>query len=150
MIPTKTVELAGASAIAAAAAMFNPAAGSEQLIVLFKNNELITRNTILADLTLAAFEGYGAIECAAGAPQVAINPVTGAFEVRLREPAGGFEWIAGGEDLPETIYGFAVLNNAGTLLIAAQNFDTPIVLNAANQVIDVPQPKVSLQINYMT
>jgi hypothetical protein len=130
---------------ASAATTFNPATGSEQLIVLFKNNPTITVDTVLADLVLADFGGYAAIECGAGAPGVYMDPATGQWEIRPVEPAGGFEWVVDADDnLPQSIYGFALLNNAGTTLVAAEKFDAPKVLTAQNQVVDVPQPKLKL------
>jgi len=130
---------AAATAIAAAVP-FNPAAGDEWTVQLFKNNYTPNAQSIIDDFEAANFDGYAGVNCAAGAPGKYLNPVTGAWEIRPKEPAGGFEFkTTGVTNLPQTIYG-AFMTGPADEVYAAVRFETPIVLTAANQVIDVPQP----------
>lgn len=130
-----------AQGIAALVDPFHPAPGSENYVILFKNNVVIGPDTVMADLTEPTFDDYTAIACAAGAAAAAVDPISNAWEIRPPEPNGGFSWIVGGDtDLPQTIYGWALVNHAKTALIAAENFAAPLQLTAQDQVVDVPQP----------
>jgi len=130
-----------------ASADFTPGAGDESTIALFINNITPNRNSVVEDLDLATFAGSTPKACAAGAAGKAINPVTGQWEIRPKEPAGGFEFITTDTaNLPQTVYGAVLLNGDGELQ-AWELFDMPIVLNAANQRVDVAQPKLVLPLD---
>ena len=131
--------------------LFNPEAGSENKIALFINNVNIGPGTLLDDLELATFTGSTPKACGAGAAEVATNPITGELQIRPKEPAGGFQFVAtNGDNLPQTVYGFALLTNDLGDYIAGQNFTTPIPITASNQVVDVPQPTLVLAIPPLT
>lgn len=147
MIATNAMQAASVDAIIAGA-VFNGPAGDEFKIMLFKNNVTVSPATVIGDLEAADFGGATPKTCGAGECTSAIDPVTGERQIRVLEPAGGFEFTVDSSDnLPQTIHGFAMTNEAGTELIAAENFTTPIPLAEIGHVVDVPQPKLSLPAN---
>jgi len=128
---------------------WNPGTGDEAKVILFQNNVTLTKDTVIADLTPATFGGYAAKVLGAGDPTSGINPATGQWELRMREPVGGIEFTTSGtSNLPQTIYGYAIVSEDGTELFASKKFDTPITLTANQQVIDVPQPKITFSVNF--
>lgn len=136
-------DIAVSDAIVAEGGPFSPEAGSEQKIRLIKEPFTLDKGLVIGDLTFADFTGSTAKACGAGEAQAGINPLTGQRMIRLREPAGGFEWfVTGTPNLPQTIYGYAVTNNAGDALVAVALLDDPVTLTAEGQVIDIPQPIV--------
>lgn len=148
--PTGAVKDTAVSAIAEAEMAFNPAAGSELTIAPVKNNVTFGDNTLFADIELADFTGADPIECGAGTPDSLINPINGRRQLRLVEPAGGFQWQTDDDaNLPQTIYGYALLNNAGDSLKGYLELETPIELTARKQVIDCAQPIFEFPNNFM-
>lgn len=129
-------------------ALFTPDAGDEPKIMLFKNNLTPNRTTVFADLVEADFTGYARKACGAGAASGLKNPVTGCWEIRPKEPLGGFEFnTTGTGELPQTIYGYALVASDEDVIFAIGTFETPILLNEVLQVIDVPQPILSFPLN---
>jgi len=111
-------------------------------------NELIVRliaapfsedeNLVVGDLTFATFTGSTALEVAVDDQQVAVDPVTSQQVVTLVEPLGGWRWeTTDAVNLPETIYGAALLTSASAALLALHTLPTPIGLTAAGQEINL-------------
>lgn len=95
------------------------------LIRLFQNDYEPGSSTVLADLTVATFTGYaevdsttwgGAFQNADGDAQV-IPPVIATF-------------TATGSTIGNTVYGFYVVDAAGTALLWAERFDAPVGFNS--------------------
>jgi len=94
----------------------------------------------VADFTEAAFVGSTALGAGVGPQQAFSDPVTGDRIVQLLEPAGGWHWDCTSlTGLPETIYGYYVTDNGNTDLYGSARFDTPLVINAIGQAVDIPQ-----------
>lgn len=94
----------------------------------------------LGDLTEATFTGATALHAASAATQVFKDPANGNQIMQVREPAGGWHWVTtDAVNLPQTIYGYYLTTGDGDPLIAAALFDTPIVLSATGQAIDIGQ-----------
>jgi hypothetical protein len=124
--------------LAADATTLNPAAGDELEMVLLMADFAPAPNLVIGDLTLATFDGSGALSCAAGAPFVATDPLTGEKVITPREAAGGWRWeTTGVTNLPQTIYGAALVSDDQATLFGVDHFDTPIVLTAADQEINL-------------
>lgn len=93
---------------------------------------------VLSDLTLATFTGNAAKVAGAVVPVFYSDPSTGDYIGLLVEPAGGWKWTpSDGVNLPQTIYGYACLNNAKDTLLATQLFDPPLLITAPGQLITI-------------
>jgi hypothetical protein len=106
----------------------------------FTPSPSLTWADISADV--ATFDGYLEIDSEVGAQLQSINALTGASQVTLKLPAGGWRWeTTGTGDLPQAIWGFAVTDNGDTVIIGTELFAEPITLTAINQevLIDVIQ-----------
>lgn len=100
---------------------------------------------VLADLTLADFDGYAALHAASAATQVFKDPATGENIIQVREPAGGWHWATTGvTNLPQTIHGFALLDPTGATVYGAELLDAPVVLTASGQGVDIPEARFRL------
>jgi len=91
---------------------------------------------VAADLTLGSTTGLIPIVGLVGTQLESVDPVTGELIVQLKPAAGGWYWETPvGFTGPITVYGFAVLNNALTVLYATETLPEPILLNTENQSI---------------
>lgn len=115
-------------------------AANENIIALVKAAFNPSEDTIAADLTLADFDGSTPLDCALGTQPSGLDPNTNDVIISLEPAAGTFRFeTTGVTNLPQTIYGFALLNAAGTTLWACEAFDDPITLTAVNQVIELEE-----------
>jgi len=91
------------------------------------------------DLTFADFDGSTALEVVAAADMaVGFDPLTGEQVITINEPAGGWRWeVTGLTNLPQTVYGFALLTAASAAVIGVQALDTPIPLTEVGQEINL-------------
>jgi len=113
--------------------------GVAKMVALFQNDLEPTPETLLADLTLANFDGYAALAMEESIANSGTNPLTGNHIVTVKEPVGGIQFETSGvTNLPQTIYGCALLNDTETAIVGIQRFETPIVLTEANQIINIP------------
>jgi hypothetical protein len=102
----------------------------------------------IGDLTFADFDGSTPIEVELGTQPEGIAPGTTDSIITISPPAGGWRWETTGlTNLPQTIYGFALVNNGSTVLFGSQAFSTPIDLNAINQVIQLDSVTFTLAAN---
>jgi hypothetical protein len=96
-------------------------------------------NLLFADLSLSATAGLVPLAGVAGAQFESVDPVTGELIVEIKPPAGGFRWETQvGFTGPETIYGFALIDNGAANLWGTQSLPDPIVLTAPNESIIAP------------
>jgi len=133
VIPSKFTRLTIGASLAAHTVVF-PVAGSE--IMLFVNNITPTENTVIGDLTEATFDGYARLDAEAPPMASALDPTTGDQRVTVNEPAGGWRWETSGlTDLPQTIYGFALIS--GGVLRGIEMLPVPLVLEEADQEVNL-------------
>jgi len=124
--------------LAADAATLAPAAGDENKLALVKTAFVPAETLLIGDVTLADFDGSTPLLVEDGTQPTALDPFTNDSIIDLLPPAGGFRWeTTGVTNLPQTIFGYVLMNEAGTTLLASALFDTPIELTAINQRIDV-------------
>lgn len=118
------------------------------IIAPFTPNENLT----IAGLTLANANGLVPIACATGSQEVALDPVTQAQVITIKPGAGsGFRWVSSGTiTSPITVYGFALTDNAGAVLLGVQALPTPVVINAAGYQIDVDPVKTTFVLQPMS
>jgi len=116
--------------------LMNPA--SPNLLKLVNAPFTPTGSLVYADLSWATFDGSDPIANASGAPNVVFDPDTGQWGLVMKEPAGGFTWIVGDAGgLPETIYGYALVNSDEDTLLASALLPSPIVLTATGQFVQL-------------
>lgn len=100
---------------------------------------------------VADFDGYAAINSVVGAQLQSINPLTGASQITLKLPAGGWRWETTGlTNLPQEIWGFVVTDNADADIMGSELLPEPITLTAINEEIVVPTIKFSTLPGTMT
>lgn len=87
-----------------------------------------------AGITTADFDGYADMEKDAGAPNVYLDPGTGDYLIEIPPPAGGWTFeTTGATNLPQTIFGWVLLDNAGTTVYDSQLISPQPVLTASGQ-----------------
>jgi len=149
MVPTLALREKAMQLLAADTATLAPAANAKK-IALVKVDFPPAETLVFADLDLADFDGSTPLDLGLGTQAEGLNPGTTDAVIDLKLPAGGLRWETTGlTNLPQTIYGWALLDNAGTLLMASGIFEDPITLTAVNERVDVTQAKITQQANSM-
>jgi len=124
--------------LAADAATLAQAADPNHVVLLM---EPVTpsEGLVMADVTPADFTGSTPIEVELGAQGEGLDANTDDGIISILPPVGGWRWeTTGTTNLPQTIYGFALTNEAETTLYGAEALETPIVLTGVNQVVQLP------------
>ncbi len=89
--------------------------------MLFVNEPVINKATVLADLTEPVYSGYG------NTTPTFTGPVRdGELKTALQSDLQIFQLDPGDDE--ENINGYALLDSAGTHLLAVERFDTPVGL----------------------
>lgn len=92
----------------------------------------------VADVDLADFDGSSPKLCDAGALPESLDPQNGDVLLDVRPDAGGFLFeVTGTSNLPQTIYGWAILNNDLSVLYGSEMLAAPITLTAVNQSLEI-------------
>lgn len=125
-------------------ATFNKTGGELNKLMLVKAPFTPGEGLTIGALTEATFAGYAAIECESGGAPQSIDPATGDSLLTIEGAGASFLWeTTSGSGLPETIYGYALVNNAKDALLGADLLPGgPIVLSAVNQSIRVLLPQM--------
>lgn len=140
MVPTRALREKAMQLLAADAATLAPAANANK-IALVKAAFVPAETLVFADLDLADFDGSTPILGNTGAQPEGLDPATNDSLVDITPPVTGYRFeTTGVTNLPQTIYGFALVNNAADTLLASGLFDAPIELTAINQRVDVVNP----------
>ncbi len=112
--------------------------GEAKKVILFKNDFDPGVATLLGDLTLADFDGYAAKNLAEGVGLVGVDPLSLNREVVVKQAAGGLIWtLSGVTNLPQTIFGFAIVNKDADTLYAAERFENPLELIDGSEIVTV-------------
>lgn len=94
---------------------------------------------VVGDLTLATFDGSTPLAAGVGTQPEGLDPNTADAIITIKSPVGGWRWeTTGVTNLPQTIFGYALLNDDGTVLLGADTLPDTITLTAVNQVIQLP------------
>jgi len=127
VFPT-TLSVSSLTALVAA----GPPAGllNGAVIELFQNDIVPSPSTLLADYTLADYDGYAAEAITWGAVSISDDGDPEVIGI-----AGEFRPT--GATTPNAIYGCLILSGAGALLAAARFDDAPLPMNAVTDVIIV-------------
>jgi hypothetical protein len=101
-----------------------------------------------AGLTYADFDGSTPIVCGTGTQPVGIDPATQDQKITIKAPAGGFRWETSGiTNLPQTIYGYALVDNADAVLLAMALLPTPLLLTEIGDEINLGAPELTIVTN---
>jgi len=137
MIPVKSLRLQLGELLAADATTLAPAANGNK-IALINAAFVADENAVIGGLSFADFDGSAPKVCGTGDQQAGIEPATQDQLITMLEPAGGFRWeTTGVTNLPQTIYGFALTDNAGAVLLGVEQLDAPVTLTALGQEINL-------------
>lgn len=138
MVPTQVMLTAAARAIATdtttlAAALFLK-------VYLVKAPFTPGGNLVVGDLTPADFAGSTAIANTSAVMLLYLDPATGEWIIEVPPPVGGWHWqtTSGVTNLPQTIYGWACVDNTSAILYGSDLLPSPLLLNANAQGVDVP------------
>jgi hypothetical protein len=136
MLPMIALRLALGNLLAADVALLAPVAANK--IALVNANFALTENLLLGALSFATFTGSAPLAGAAGAQGVGTDPITGDQLITILAPAGGWRFVCtGAPALPETIYGYALTDSAGAVLLGAALLITPITIRNVGDEIDL-------------
>jgi hypothetical protein len=90
--------------------------------------------TAVGSITEADFDGYAPLEKDAAAPNVYTDPATGDFIIEIPPPAGGFSFeTTGVTNLPQTIFGWLLTDNAEAVVYDSQLMSPQPLLTASGQ-----------------
>lgn len=99
----------------------------------------------LASFTEANFTGYAALNAGTGNQQEFQDPATANRIIQLLEPAGGWHWASTGTaNLPQTIYGYYITDNATTVLYGSALLPSAVTITGSGQGLDIPQVRFAL------
>ena len=144
MIPTKAVRLQLGELLAADATTLAPAADANKVALIVAPFTPV-ETLVLGDLTLASFTGSTPLAAGTGTQQAGIDPATGQQVVTILEPAGGFRWECTASPAePQIVYGFALTDNAGAVLLGVEALAEPVTISAAGEEINIG--RVSMRI----
>jgi hypothetical protein len=137
LLPTFAVREQLGNLLAADATTLAPAMTANKIALVnqaFTPNENLT----IAGLSFATFTGSTPIAGAAGAQGVGLDPATGDQVVTILAPAGGWRWTCTtAPTTAETIYGYALTNNAGTTLLGTELLPQPITISEVGDLVDL-------------
>jgi len=143
MIPIQAIRYEIGTLLATDVPYLAPVAANKMALIMaaFVPSETL----LLADVTLATFNGSTPIAGVAGAQQVGLDPETGEQMITIKEPVGSWRWIVNAlTDLPQTIYGYCLINNAEDFLLGSELLPQPITLTAVNQEINLGTVKLAV------
>lgn len=113
-------------------------AANPPFVRLAMNAFVPTSEIAVGDITPATFDGYADIAAPTGAQLQSQDPLTQDSIVQMKPPAGGWRWETTGlTNLPMTIFGYALIDDAETVVYGSELFPEPIVLNGVNQSITI-------------
>lgn len=136
MLPMIALREALGTLLAADVATLAPVAANKIALIAaaFANDE----NLVLGSLVFATFTGSAPKAGAAGAQGVGNDPATGQQIITILAPVGGWRFVCTvAPGAPETIFGFALTDSAGAVLLGAELLPVPITITLAGDEIDL-------------
>lgn len=146
MIPTKDLRNATMELLAADVATLAPVAGNK--IALYTNNATPSENSVLTDFTLATFTGSTPVTATPGTQPEGYVPGTGDSRINISPPVGGFRFECSvAPVVPEVIYGYIMVDNAGAVYLAGKRLSSPITIANVSDAIDLGDVNLTLLAN---
>ncbi len=107
-------------------------------IMLVKNSFVPNPGIQISDLTPAAFDGSDPIPVPLPPQTQVIDNNSGRLGVLMKEPIGGYKWVATTETDPEeTIYGYAVVDTSNTAVYWTAVLPVPIVIRHVGNFVEL-------------
>lgn len=148
MLPMIALRVAIADLLAADIPTLAPAAANK--IALIAAPFGVNENIVVGDLTFATFTGSTPKAGAAGAQQVGIDPATGEEVITNLAPAGGWRWeCTATPGVPETIFGFALLDSTLATVIGVQTID-PVSIAVIHDFVDLGKVEIRFVLQPMS
>ena len=145
MQPTRALWRRGADLLAADATTLAPAINANHVhltMAPFTPN----LDMVLGDFTEATFDGYAVKDIGVGAQPIFYSVQTGLLTIVLEDPAGGYVWATTGvTNLPQTIYGAYLTDNADAVLLGAMQLDNPVTLQASGEGLSFGELSLAFQ-----
>jgi len=117
--------------------------GADLQLLLAKNAFTPSPALVMGDIVEADFTGYAAK--GVSTPTWGSDPATGNRVIALPGPVGGFHWETNDAvNLPQSIFGWALFNADTGDIYDSDLLDTPVVLTAANQIVDLGSLGITL------
>jgi hypothetical protein len=136
MIPSLAIREKAMQLLAADTATLAQAANALHMW-LVKSSFVPAEALVLADVTLADFDGSTPLDVGLNTQPEAQNPGTTDSVIDLKAPAGGWRWeTTGVTNLPQTIYGYVLTTNDDTTVYASALLESPVELTAVNQRVE--------------
>jgi hypothetical protein len=149
MLPMKPLRLKLGTLLAADVASLAPVAANK--IALINVAVAINENLTVAGLSFATFTGSAPIAGAAGPQGVGNDPLTGDQLITILTPIGGWRFVCTvTPGAPEVIYGFAMTDNAGAVLLGAQLLPTPVTIASVGDEIDLGAVPITFVVSPMS
>lgn len=137
MQATLAVREAAMQLLAADSATLAPALNGNK-VALVKAAFTPSEALAIGDVTLADFDGSTPLVAGTGTQPEGLDPATADSVVTIKPPATGWRWETTGiTNLPQTIFGFILMDNAGAVLLASELLVNTITLTAVNQVVNL-------------
>jgi len=147
MLPMRTIRLQLGELLAADATTLAPSSAANK-VALVMNDFTPSENLNVSNLTLATFDGGNPISGITGTQPVGLDAQTGDQIITISPPAGGWRWeVTGSANLPQTIFGFALLDDTLSTLLASEKFIPPIGLSSVGQEISIGTITIRLNQN---
>lgn len=113
-------------------------AADNNVIALVMGGFTPSEALLVGDVVLATFDGSTPILVGLGTQPEGLDPNTNDSIITLLPPVGGWRFeTTGTTNLPQTIFGFVLLNDALDTLLASALLPNPITLTGINQVIEL-------------
>ena len=136
MLPVRLLRIALGELLADDTGTLAPVAANKVALIIAAF--ALTENLAVGDLTLATFTGSTPKAGAALTQQVGIDPLTGDQVLTILAPAGGWRFeCSGAPASPQTVYGFALIDDAGTGLLGAELLATPVTIRDVGDFVDL-------------
>lgn len=145
MLATNWLIAGTSQALAKDSATLAKASGSENKVRLVCADFTPGPATDYGSLTAATFTGSTALSVGSGDQTEGRDPVTGRRKIIFKEPVGGWTWtctVPG--DPAQTVYGYAVTNNAGTVTYGSAKLSSPVTMSASGDVVSIGEVSLLL------
>lgn len=138
MVPVRFIWLTQAALLANDTGTFND--GDPVKVKLIKEPFVPGFDTDYSALANPVTAGLTTKTAGAGPQDAYVDPATGTLKMQVKEPAGGWLWIASADPVtPETIYGYCVGNNGLDTYFGGALLDTPVTIDASAQAVHIPE-----------
>jgi len=136
MLPMKAVRLQLGNLLAADTTTIAPATANKIALIAAPFNPG-DENLVIGNLTLATFTGSTPKSGVDDDQQVGIDPATQEQVITILQPAGGFRFeCSAAPASPETIYGFALVDDTLAVLLGVQALPEPVAIENVGDFVD--------------